>query len=254
MKRAIYMTLLAAILFFPDAAWTTGGQAPWEEQFYHANQAYKEGRYGDALEGYAGLLQAGPKNGHLYYNMGNAFFRLDRLGPAVLNYERARLYIPRDADLNFNLNYVRDRVQDQVPESRGLISAGLFWLDALNLMELFWAFVVLNGLFWGILIVRLISRTEWSFYLSVILLILWVIAGASFGLKWYQASTDSRAVILENEVSVCAGPDAGDTVLFKLHAGTIVRLERLEDGWGLIRISGNKRGWVESGGVEAVRR
>ncbi|MBW1785097.1 MAG: SH3 domain-containing protein [Deltaproteobacteria bacterium] len=254
MKRAITMTLLAAILLFPVAAWTTGGQAPEDEQFFHANQAYKEGRYLEALEGYTTLLQAGFKNGHLYYNMGNAHFRLNRLGPAILNYERARLYIPRDADLNFNLNYARDRVQDRVPESRGPVGSALFWLDALNLVELFWAFVVMNGLFWGILIVRLISKTEWTYYLTVILLILWAIAGASFGLKWYQAGTDARAVVLENEINVRAGPDAGNTALFKLHAGTIVQLERLEDGWGLIRVSENKRGWVENGGVEAVRR
>ena len=135
MKPGVYLALLAVMLFFADTAQTSGDPIPGDEQFFHANQAYKEGRFLDAVEGYELLLRAGFENGHLYYNMGNALFRLDRLGPAILNYERARLYIPRDADLNFNLNYARDRVQDQMPESEGLIHSAFFWLDALNLAE-----------------------------------------------------------------------------------------------------------------------
>jgi tetratricopeptide (TPR) repeat protein len=252
-KRFIYLVGLAAILVFPYTATATDAQTAVEEPFFHANQAYKEGRYAESLEGYAGLIGTGFENGHLYYNMGNACFRLDRLGSAILYYERARLYIPRDADLIYNLSYARDQVQDRVPDSRGWINAGFFWLDNLNLMELFWVFALLNLLFWCILIARLFFRTEWTYYLSVILLILWVIAGTSFGLKCYQARTDARAVVLKDEINVRAGPDPGDTLLFKLHAGTVLRLEHLEEGWGLIRLSENKRGWVQSGGVEKIR-
>ena len=84
----------------------------WEERFFKANQLYKEGRFEDAAKDFSELIQSGRGNGHLYYNLGNAFFRQGRIGHAILNYERAHVLIPRDADLNFNLRYARNQVRD----------------------------------------------------------------------------------------------------------------------------------------------
>ena len=90
----------------------------------------------------------------------------------------------------------------------------------------------------------------WGF--GILLLVFWVISGLSFGLKWYQLEADDRAVILEPELNVLAGPDLGDTVLFKLHAGTMVQVERSEDGWALVRLPDKKRGWVGNDAMEGI--
>jgi tetratricopeptide (TPR) repeat protein len=225
----------------------------WEEVFFVANQAFKAGQYQHAIEGYRQLVDGGRESGHLYYNLGNAYFRSDQLGKAILNYERALLLIPRDADLNFNLRYARDLMTDPVIESRSFVRQTFFWLDAVTLSELFWTFAVLNVLFWGALVTRLFYRGEWNYYLSLVLLIFWLIASISFGLKWYQAETDARAVIVEEEANILAGPDVNDTVLFKLHEGSIVHFERSEDGWFLVSLPDKKRGWVEAKAVERIR-
>lgn len=254
MTRVAYLAGLTAFLCLLDAAALSApNQPPWEELFFQANRAYREGRFQEALEGYTSLVRAGCQNGSVYFNLGNACFRLHQLGPAILHYERARLLIPRDPDLAYNLGYAREQVRDQVPEPEGMAGAGLSWLDALNPEELFWAFAVLNALFWAALLARRLLKTEWTFYLALTLLIVWVAGGLSFGVKCYQLNADRRAVILEEEVSVRAGPDAGDTVLFRLHAGTVVQLERSEEGSSLIRLSEKERGWVNSGSVESVR-
>lgn len=226
----------------------------WEDLFFEANQAFKEGHYQDAIDGYEQLVQTGHKNGHIYYNLGNGYFRLNKLGQAILNYERARILIPRDADLNFNLRLARDKIQDAIAEPQGFIQMAFFWLDSLSLQEVFWGFGILNVLFWGILLIRLFHRSEWNYYISLLFLALWLIGGTSFGLKWHQVWTDGRAVILKKEVNILSGPDIQDTVLFKLHEGTIVYHERTEDGWFLIRLPDKKRGWVEAGTVEQIKR
>jgi len=71
-------------------------------------------------------------------------------------------------------------------------------------------------------------------------------------LKWVAWATDNRAVVLPEEVVVQAGPDARDTVLFKLHAGTIARVERTENGWALLKLSKDKRGWAKSNQLERI--
>ena len=128
------------------------------------------------------------------------------------------------------------------------------WLDEITLRELMWAFAVLNILFWGLLVLRLFVRPEWSYYVFIVLLIFWLVGGASLGVKWRQVKTDQRAVVLAGEVAVLAGPDSDDTVLFKLHEGTTIHRERIEDGWSLIRLSENKRGWLKSSAIELIVR
>ncbi len=225
-----------------------------EELYFEANRAFKENRYQEAIDGYFELIGKGYVNGHLYYNLGNAYFRSGQLGQAILNYKRAHLLIPRDADLNFNLSYALDQTQDAVSADQNFLKQAFFWLDEITFRELSWGFAVLNILFWGILVLRLFVRPEWTYYVFIVLLIFWLVGGVSLGVKWHQLRTDLRAVILAGEVDVLAGPDSNDTVLFKLHEGTTIHRERAEDGWSLIRLSKNQRGWIKSSAVEQVFR
>lgn len=253
MKRSICMNIAIFFMVCFFASDTIALQtSESEELFFSSNQAYRQGRFQEAIDGYGQLIQSGHKEGNLYYNLGNAYFRMDQLGRAILNYERAHVLMPRDADLNFNLSHARDKTQDAVSESHDLVSMTFFWLKDLSLGELLWGFAILNLLFWTTLLIRLFFKFEWTYYASLMSLILWIIAGASFGLKWYELNTDDRAVILEQEVNILAGPDIRDTVLFKLHAGTIVHYERSEDGWSLISLPDKKRGWVKAVAIEPV--
>ena len=239
------------------SSWSTGMGADNgspEALFFKANQAYRDSRFQEAIDDYTRLIQDGYDNGHLYYNLGNAYFRQNEIGKAILFYERAYRLIPRDADLKFNLGYALDQTRDAIPKNQGFMNTTFFWLNALNLVELFWGFAVLNVLFWGVLLSRLFFQREWTYYVLIVCLVFWLIAGLSFGLKWYQLANDDRAVILDEEVRVLAGPDVNDTVLFKLHEGTIVAVERSEDGWSLVRLPDKKRGWLRGDTIEEIRK
>ena len=252
MRRFIWLASMILLVLFLGADGIGAENEQWESLFFRANEAYKEGRFQKAVDGYTRLIQSGHESGHLFYNLGNAYFRLNEPGWAILNYERARLLMPRDADLNFNLRYARDQMQDAVAASESLMNTTFFWLDAFNLYELFWSFAVLNVVFWAILVTRLFMRPDWIFYPFLVVLMVWFIAGFSFGLKWYQVHTDKRSVIVQEEISVLAGPDINDTVLFKLHAGTEVCRERSEDGWSLVSLPDKKRGWVKKEAIERI--
>ena len=247
MKKLLLM-LVALSLALPVAAATPERDREYQE----ADRAYRETHYQAAYDGYARLLGTAGADGHLLYNLGNAAFRLNQTGRAILYYEKARLLLPRDADLKFNLGYAREQIRDAIPEAEGIVATAFFWLGSLTLPELFWCFAALNALFWGILAARFFSRAEWISSVLLPLLGLWLLAGISFGLKWQQTRTDDRAVILAAEVGVLAGPDIRDTLLFKLHEGTIVHRERSEEGWSLIRLADGRRGWLRGVGLERI--
>jgi tetratricopeptide (TPR) repeat protein len=223
-----------------------------EEAFFRANEDYRDGNYAAAAEGYRDLLEEKAAKGHLFFNLGNAFFRMDDPGRAILFYERARILLPRDADLRFNLEHARDRLRDAVPVGRDFLGEAFFWVDIVTLEEVFWLFTLVNLLFWTVTALRRFSSSEIWYYGFVLLFILWLTAGASLAMKWHRGTTDDRAVVLPAELLVRAGPDKEDTVLFRLHAGTVVRRERSELDWSLVRLADGKRGWTESEGVEGI--
>jgi hypothetical protein len=69
------------------------------------NDLYKNGRYEEALDGYKGMILQEPANPWAYYNAGNALFRLNRMGPAVLYYSKAFSLDPRSPDIRANLEF-----------------------------------------------------------------------------------------------------------------------------------------------------
>lgn len=251
MKRIVALIIS---LTFLSPALTNAGKTGDEKVnlFFEANKLYNEDRYKEAVDIYLQLIESGYNNGHLYYNLGNACFRLDQIGYVILYYERAKLLIPRDVDLDYNLRYVHQMTMDAVDENPGILSMTFFWCDSMTVGEIFLIFAIINALFWIVLILRLFFKQEWTYYLVVITLVTWLVSGCSFGWKYYQVNFINRAVVLSNVVNVLSGPNSKDTILFKLHAGTIVEQERVEDGWKLIKLPDKKRGWVNASMVELI--
>ena len=251
-KRFVLILLLA--LHFIPCEVNAKIDPSAQKVFFEANRAYKNDQFQEAADGYLKLIENGMENGHLYYNIGNAHYRLGDLGKAILFFERARLLLPRDDDLIFNLSHARDQTVDAVADVKTFSLRDFLGLESLNLYEVFLVFTIINGFFFFILGIRLYKKTEWSFYLSIFLAISIGIAGCALALKWYQFTTDDRAVVLSDEVEVRAGPDPGDTALFKIHEGTIVHHERAEGDWVLLHLSKDKRGWAPSKQLERIVR
>jgi len=122
------LLIFILLLYFSGGSCFAADKPSAEELYFEANRAYKEDRYPEAIDGYLQLIGQGYVNGHLYYNLGNAYFRAGQIGRAILNYKRARLLIPRDADLNFNLHYALDQTQDAISADQNFLNQAFFWL------------------------------------------------------------------------------------------------------------------------------
>ncbi|MDY6854067.1 MAG: tetratricopeptide repeat protein [Thermodesulfobacteriota bacterium] len=251
-KRGTFFIACVLCVFMVISAFIVYGSSGTEgyDLFFQANQDYKEGAYEKAATAYEELIQDRVVGGAVYYNLGNCYFRMNRLGKAILNYERSRYLMPRDPDLDFNLRHSKEMTKDKIEESS---SFPLFqWIDYFSLAEVFWVFVILNILFWAVLLMRLWINSEWGFYMVICLGIVWVIIGVSSTMKWYRETHDKRAVIITPQMDVHSGPDERETVLFKLHEGAMVMHEREEEDWALIFLSSEKRGWAKAGSVERI--
>ena len=85
--------------------------------FKKANQLYREGKYSDAAHGYESVLKQKSAS-EVYYNLGNTYFRLKKIGMAILNYERALLLAPRDQDISTNFKYAKSAIEFEIKDKR----------------------------------------------------------------------------------------------------------------------------------------
>ncbi|MDX9754712.1 MAG: hypothetical protein RBU29_12165 [bacterium] len=218
-----------------------------------ANEFYKQGQYEDALQGYLHLTQLGVANGYLFYNIGNTYFRLGQLGPAILWYERARLYLPRSEDLKVNYNYARQQLADdefQAPAHTGTIGFLIHLHNSFTLRETVWQTL---AFFWllilAIIAFLFIPHENWKNWLRIpcwISLVCVTLLFFSLGIKLYQFTSLHEAIVMAPVVEVRTGPGNDLSVLFSIHEGTKVAVIQQQGAWQRIVLPGNKTytGWL----------
>ena len=220
---------------------------------FSAGQAYDQKDFARARDLYQILLDQGIVNGHLFYNLGNCYFRLGDIGRAILYYRRAQIYIPRDADLTANLgNAIQNRLDQLESGETGIKKVFLFWYYNLSWRELLYIFLGLNLFFWTALSIFLFQRRNWLRWLWIMLLFLWVVSGVTAFYKYAGSSGIHSGVVIEPEIEVRSGYSQNDTVLFKLHCGAEFGVEGQEKGWFKIHLPDGKRGWVSGEFVRIV--
>jgi tetratricopeptide (TPR) repeat protein len=249
-KLAIFALLTLLIPLFEAQADLATATA----LFQKGNQSYEEGRFEQAVEAYEKILNLGVKNFRVFYNLGNAYFRQNQLGKAVLNYRRALALEPRDEDVQANLSFAKLFTLDKIEEQKiNPLSNLLHWfLDLWSLDEL----ALLSSLFYtlsmalGILMIFRRSRR----YLKigfVAFLILLAIFGSSLFAKIYFESLDYGVVIVP-QVQVRSGPGDDYILQFTGHEGLEFRVDEEAEGWYRISLPNGIRGWIPEDTVEII--
>lgn len=214
------------------------------KRFETANAAYERGRYARALSQYRGILRSGYASGALYYNLGNTYVRLDKLGQGIRHYEKALRVRPEDPRIQHNLEQARRwaNVDRRTIPPRRLLSVVQNWSP----VALYVAGLFLFGVGLATAIIRYRpARTEATNHplvwgpISVGLLIVALALGTS-GLQ----SLEQRAVVVVDHVQLRTEPNADAAADTTLAEGTLVEVRRRQSGWRHVRSAGSIRGWV----------
>jgi len=222
---------------------TTWGQVSTE--ISQANQLYNQNRFGEAAEIYEQAITDGMKNGHLYYNLGNTYFRMGNLPKAILNYVKAQNLLPRHEDVEANLEYAVRQTVDQLDGRKPhALESILFWVRDINLSEHRMALFWINLAFWIVMAVRLRHQTPATQSARNILLALLLLALVSTGFRWHQETRQSIGVILPQQINVHSGWNTTTVALFQLHQGTLVSISQEKENWYEIELPGEKKGWT----------
>lgn len=228
--------------------------------FDEGNRLYQAGDFDGALDRYRRILDAGLESGDLHYNIGNTYFRLGALGPAILHYERARRLMPGDDDLLANLALARSLTADEiVPRPRfwlfrlvdwwvGLLPrAGLLWLVALA-----WVTAVAGA---ALVVLRPAARAgAWARRTAFAAAAVTVVFGVNLVVRELDLGAAAEAIVMADEAQVQSAPSDDPALrIFAVHEGAKVRMDRRSGDWVEIVLEDGSVGWMRTRHLEPIR-
>ena len=215
-----------------------------------ADKLYTEGKYQDAISNYEAVVGQGLQNAELYYNLGNAYFKIKNIPAAILNYERAHLLKPDDEDIEFNLDLARTYTVDKIevlPEFFlvSFVKGFRNWFSSNS-----WAYIALISFalvlslalfFW---FSHSFEIRRYAFGVAVFLSMIFVVSLVFSISQKNQVVKRNSAIVFAPVVSAKSSPDESGKDLFILHAGTKVELIRPVGEWCEIKIADGNKGWI----------
>lgn len=202
------------------------------------------------------VLEGGVRNGMLFYNIGNAYFRMNDIGRAILNYRRAEQYIPADRNLARNLRTAREARQDTFEEGQSVkvMRTLLFWHHDIQPGTRSMLFGGLSLLFWGLAALRLF-RPQWSpgwalglfGGLSILFL-------GSLAFESATQTSQQAGVLIAPQVIARTGDGQSYEPSFKdpLHAGTEFVLLEVRNEWNHIELPDGRQCWIPTDSASLV--
>ena len=223
----------------PDASFTRG------------NADYAAKKYPSAINEYESLVKAGQWNPSLFYNLGNAYFRIDDLGRAILNYERALALDPQQPEARANLQLVRDRAR-ALELSPGWVEQHLNFLSRdqytwLAMIAFWGAAAIFAGLYFS-------KRRPvvWIFALVLSGAITIGAAAAVYALETGSSGRDLAIVTGKNiQARVATAESAGSIVA--LPPGSEIKILSTRGDWDYAALPNDLQGWIPAKAAERVR-
>ena len=226
-------------------------RAEADATFARANADYAAGKFRSAIDGYESLVKAGQWNPSLFYNLGNAHFRTEDFGRAILNYERALALDPTQPEAKANLQLVRDRAR--------ALELNRNWadehLDFLTRDQFTW---LAAAAFWGaaaIVAGLAFSKRRPVVWIFALLLLSGVALGSAtvvYALENGSAGRDLAIVTGKNIQARLATAESAGTVL-ALPPGSEIKILSTRGDWDYAALPNDLQGWIPSQSAERVR-
>ena len=222
------------------------------DDFKAANQLYDAGKFVEAAAAYEKIE---PKTAHVFYNLGNAWFRQGKLGLAILNYERARRLAPRDPDILANLRFAEQRlgvdevntppqavqrflqsvVESRTPAEWSAYELAALWLAVLAVG----ACIYIPKMRRGLLVIAVVGSAGFA------------VSALALGHEVLADRAAPQAVVVTTATEARFAPMPDSTVHFRIVEGTKVAIREDRGQWLFVERADGQQGWVTS---EAIGR
>ena len=243
----------------------TMSAAPLAEQ---ADSAYNRESYSEAVELYNEAIATEGVSSTLYYNLGNAYYRANSLGKAILSYERALALDPSNEEAAINLNFVRTRIED-APEDDSSFLSNLHSGIVSNMSPDAWAwtalvlFIILLGTVALYIFSSNVVMRKLGFFGGIVMIFVfaYTIVIAYQTASAYKSHEEAVVIVPTTNLSSAPRSNRGDKEkVVPIHEGTKVMiidsLSTPDDPnvgkWYDVKINNSSRAWLNAADVERI--
>ena len=218
--------------------------------FEAANKAYNDGNFPEAITKYKSILETGNHSTAIYYNLGNAYYKSNEIGPSIYYFEKALQLSPKDEDILNNIAFTKNMTIDAIePLPKTQLSkfvngiTGTFTYNQWAWIAVICGFLcVISFLLYQISYQTLKKRI---YFLISFIAFLFILGTVAIAYQQYgKAQADRPAIVFAKETTVKAEPNLRSDEVFVLHEGTKVQVLDTVDNWKKIQLIDGKIGWV----------
>jgi len=222
-----------------------------DAQFAKANQEYADRNFKEAIDGYDQLVRSGQWSANLFYDLGNAYFRAEDFGRAILNYERALALDRHHPEADANLRIVRD-------EARALELTPTLaerYLKFANENQFTIASAIALWVATFCIVALIFARRRSGAVIALSIVSLSSFAVAVFATYELDDGSNGRALAIVTGMNVQARVATADNAnsVLALPPGSEIRVLSNRGDWIYAALPNNLRGWVPAKSAEAVR-
>jgi tetratricopeptide (TPR) repeat protein len=247
MKHLVYILVFITSFGFAQSGFEKG------------NVLYQKGQYEQAIQAYESVLDSRQQSAELYFNLGNCYYKLNKVAPSIYNYEKALVLAPEDADITNNLKFSQKLTIDEVKDIPKVGFSKLLrdFTGMYHFNTWAWISVVFGFLFLGFFIGYYFSPTTLYKRIFFIGMFVWIVLllvslGAAIFEKNYFIN-ERPAIVFAEVTEVKSEPQKGSPATFILHEGTKVFVEETLGKWKKIQLTDGTEGWIENEAIREVK-
>ena len=214
--------------------------------FEKANKFYAEQRYEDAIALYDSIQQKGLQSTALFYNLGNAHYKLQSWAQSILYFEKTLKINANHKDALHNLALTQLKIVDKI-EAIPL----LFFQKWINSIIAFfpidsWAVfcLLLLWIFLLLFILKKLTHLQLPKHLLTILICCSAFAFVCANRQYNQKKVQKTAIIFTSSVVIKSAPSYNASDLFSLHAGSKISITDQIGEWIHISLINGNKGWM----------
>lgn len=249
------------IILYIVFCWTSlsfGFQEKAIQNFEKANEAYNNAKYEQSASLYQSIVDDGYVSVEVYYNLGNAYLKQNKLAEAIYAYEKALSLKPNADFVKENLEYAKTMTIDQFAKVE--VSDFQKMINQVNhlLTTDQWAYLVVIFLFLMVLSFLIylfktqpkLKRIGFSMF-SVFLILAVISLWQAYRLS-QQTKQEDFAILFDEEIEVYAEPNPRSEAILSLHEGTKIQLLTKFNDYQEIKLPDGTKVWMRNANYQTI--